>query len=654
MIEAGAVGAVFIIKDLASPVLKALMDQFNSLQLSIDKTKLALAEMKFPPGLNRSINDMDKAILGVATSAETMGVKASAGFAKIDESVAVTQGRVAALKAEMMSLNAGVGRVGASGLPALPGGPSGLRGRSSHGSGSAALHSSMSAGPVGMRSGDGEMIAGAVTAFTIWESLKASADLQQVQENLKAGGVSNAEIEKATQQAFVIGQKYGLTARDVLQGLNEIRNPLNKGTTADEGVEDALRHYDTLAQAAVVLKGQGGKGGTNVARDIYDLVKSAEFRNAIGDKDFDKAINSMVKADVATGGIVTPRAWLQASQMLKGALPGLSDDYLYKIMPELMQEFGGARAGTASASLYQQIIAGQMRTTGLKLLEGIHTLDNNKVEFDTNGRVVRMKPGAYEDSATFKADPLKGIANLIEKMKAQGITAEGDQRDYFAQIFGNRNAAQMALTLGYQYARLERGAQGIENTKDIGPTSADLLNNNPYTQWDKFTSAATNAGAALGGNLMPGATDALNKLTAVTNDVGAMFRGTLNSSTFDDALGLMKLFEFPGLDRLRKLIHGEPSAVPVAAPAGLAPGTPTPWGPTGRVTREDLPYMQRGPMAANLLRHRRSVASCVTERAGQRHRTDYGAAHRNGNGHDRRNQPRCVRCGDCRRARGGY
>jgi hypothetical protein len=184
------------------------------------------------------------------------------------------------------------------------------------------------------------MVAGAVAGWSVWEALKASADLQQVQENLKAGGVSVAEIEKATKQAYDIGQKFGLTARDVLRGVNEIRNPLNKGTTANEGVDDALRDMNTF-EAAVVLKAQGGKGGDDAAKELYDLVKSAEFRNAIGDKQFDKAIDAMVKSDVATGGIVTPRTFLQMSQMLKSALPGLSDDYLYKIMPELTQEFKG-------------------------------------------------------------------------------------------------------------------------------------------------------------------------------------------------------------------------------------------------------------------------------------------------------------------------
>jgi hypothetical protein len=42
------------------------------------------------------------------------------------------------------------------------------------------------------------------------------------------------------------------------------------------------------------------------------------------------------------------------------------------------------------------------------------------------------------------------------------------------------------------------------------------------------------------------------------------------------------------------------TARPVPTQGGLPPGTPTPWGPAGQVTRADLPYMQGGPLAANL------------------------------------------------------
>ena len=569
MISEGEVGAVFTVVDEASPVLRAIAAQFNVLQASIDKLKVAFKEIKLPPGVAASINKMtaamDKAVAAggkletsmgdIGVAADAGAFKAAAGFGRIDGAIATTQGKLAALKAELRATG-GVGGIGGGGAP--PGIRARALGHGGGGGGSFGLHERV--GPIGVRSHEGEMIAGAVAGFTAWEALKASADLQQVQQNLLAGGASRDEIEKATRAAYGIGEKYGLTARDVLQSINEIRNPLNRGTTANEGVEAALSHMDTLASAANALKAQGGSNGGDTAKELYDLVKSAEFRNAIGDKDFDKSIKSMVAADVATGGIVTPRTFLQMSQMLKGALPGLSDDYLYKIMPELAQEFKGSSAGTAAASLYQQLIAGQMRTKEINLLADLGMVDPNKVQYNSIGMIKAANPGFYTDADTFRSDPMKSIANIIDAMNKHGITDTPAQRDMFSQLFGNRNAAQMAMTLGYQYQRLERGAQGIENTKDIGATSAELLANNPYTQWQKFTSAATNAGAALGGQLMPSATAALQNLTTTVNAASAVLRGQGDNKAWHDLIFGTDKAEGGWLDKVQDWIGNNPIA----------------------------------------------------------------------------------------------
>ena len=602
MIEAGEVGAVFTIVDEASPVLRALMEQFNALQVTIDRTKLALKELVMPPGLTASVGRMTKAfndaagavgrvkaslgeidaasatavrnIEGIGAAAtgasEKVGSIGAAGAtaaeqmgAAFNTSLDATQAKVAQVAAEIKAAGSGAIPVGVVTAPAAaaatgaaipadvaavaaggrtrtigPGGEelphrtaSAGRPHSGWGGGggrsSYALHArSMELGPVGVGGGHGaEAIAGIGAAVSVFEALKANADLQQVQENLLNSGVTPKEIEKATRQAYAIGGKFGLTARDVLQTINEVRNPLNKGTTADAGVEAALHHAETLARAGVVLKAQGGAGGKDVANDLYSFVKSAEFRNAISDKSFDESIGAMTKADVATGGIVTPRSFLQMSQMLKGALPGLSDKYLYTIMPELAQEFKGSSAGTAAASLYQQLIAGQMRTTGLKLLDKLELIDQSKAHYNDAGQIVRVEPGAYKGSETFKSDPMKGMADLIDALKSHGITKEGDQRDWLTQIFGNRNAAQMAMTLAYQYPRLQRGAQGIENTNDLTQMSDELLKNNPYTQWQKMTSSLTNLGASAGGAIMPGAIDAAKNLIAFFNGLRGIQQG---------------------------------------------------------------------------------------------------------------------------------
>jgi hypothetical protein len=574
MIDAGTVGAVFSVEDRVSSVLKAIATQFENLDRVIKQTKESLASFKLPPAVTAQLESLNKQLAALPETSRGAVGGVETAFGAIDASIAGTMGRVTTLKAEML----GLGKI--PGLPAAAGGGGwagsrrGTGGEGGHGGGGTiGVHEHV--GPLGFRSHDGLMIGGAVAGFSVWEALKASADLQQVQENLKAGGVSTDVIERATRQSFDLGQKYGLPARDILQGANEIRNPLNPGTTANAGLEAAMRHMDTLAGAAVVLKAQGGKNGGDTARELYNMVKSAEFRNAIGDKQFDSAINAMVRADVATGGIVTPNAFLQMSQMMKSSLPGVSDDFLYKIMPEMAQEFRGAPAGTAMASLYQQLIAGQMKTKGLNLLADLGLVNDDKVEFNSIGMIKAANPGFYKDADTFRKDPLKGIADLIEAMKSHGITSESAQRDELSNLFGNRNAAQMAQTLAFQYARLGRGAQGISNTNDVNDTAADLLKNNPYTQWAEFTSAATNAGAALGSNLMPEATAALKNLAATVNGFGALFSGRggaadINKAIFGtaDAPGWMKWIE-GNWSADKRLFGGGSGPHPVVGPRAM-------------------------------------------------------------------------------------
>jgi hypothetical protein len=271
----------------------------------------------------------------------------------------------------------------------------------------------------------------------------------------------------------------------------------------------------------VVLRDQGKDKSGDVGRQIYDLVKSGEFRNAIGDADFDKAISGMVRADVATGGIVTPQSFLQMSQMLKSALPGLSDHFLYEVMPELAQEFRGPQSGTAMASLYQQLVAGQMRTKGVNLLSDLGMVNKDKVEFNSIGMIKAALPGFFTDEETFKSNPMQGIADIRAAMIAHGITDEGTQRDMFSQLFGNRNAATMAQTLAYQAARLGRGAQGFENTWDLGPASEEPLKNNAMDQFRKTWADLNIVLLDVGKGALPLVVDGLRLLDAALKELHA-------------------------------------------------------------------------------------------------------------------------------------
>lgn len=554
MITAGEVGAVFAVKDEASAVLKALQDQFNALQISIDKVRLGLSELKFPPGLNQSIGNMDRALASAGTTAESMSGKVSGGFVKIDESIAVTQSRLSALKAEMATVGSGLGRVNvANGLPVAVGegrAPSGLRNeegaleRRAHGRGATMRtnHEIVPGVSLGEQHGlSGPVVLGVGAGFSLYESWKNSVPVETVMSQLAGMNVSAPEAEKLRAAAFRLSDGTPIPASGILKMAADVINPLNKGSTPDSGVESVLPHLKTLTEAMTVLQGLDAKTGGDVGKQAYDLVKSAEFRNAIGDKDFDKAISAMVRGSLATGGIVSPADWLKFSKYARGALPGLSNDFLYGIAPELMQEFGGAQAGTALAAVYQQIVSGQMRTTGMKLLDQLGYIDPKKVEYDHNGRIVRLLPGANVKAGEFQAEPALFAANLVQDLASKVTSDPAMQRQWIAQIFGNRNSAQMMQTLGYMSGRLERGAQGIGNTKELDDLFQQYLKGNPETI-AKTTEASWQNMWASTGPLVTVSENLMGAATMLMNQVGALFRsGQILAPTPDGWFGGLNL-----------------------------------------------------------------------------------------------------------------
>ena len=128
MISAGEVGAVFRVVDEASPILKRLMDQFNALQVTIERTEAAMKALVMPPGLNRSLGTMERRFRAISDASKITGDVASASFAKIDSALGATVTNLGNVSREMKAIAAEARAIN---------GPRSLRyGGGSHGGGS--------------------------------------------------------------------------------------------------------------------------------------------------------------------------------------------------------------------------------------------------------------------------------------------------------------------------------------------------------------------------------------------------------------------------------------------------------------------------------------------------------------------------------------
>lgn len=517
MLDAGSVGALFSIKDEASPVIRNIIAELEAMQSAVDKAKLALAELKMPPGLTRSVGNAAKAMKSLGNEAARAGNEMTAGLGRADASFIATTEKAGILKKELAAAarearEIRVGGVGGrAGMFGHGGGGSGggsHGGDSSHGMFHARWHGSEPS--IGARSSDAGLVVGAVDALAAANLFEKGAEVKGAEERLRLGGIPQAEIDKARRESARVGAIYGFSVDQMLDMVDEIRNPLG-------GVDHALEHLPTLAKAMTVIRGMDTKRGGDgkVADDAYDLVKSAEFRNAVKPEEFDAGINSMVKSIEGTGGRVTPRDWLAFSKYARQALPGLNSDFLYTMIPEMIQEFGGAAEGTSLASLYQQIVAGQIRTTGMKLFDQLGYIDPSKVEYDKAGRIVRLMPGANVKAGEFQQDPALFAANLVQEMAKKISDDPNVQRQWVSQMVGNRNAAQQLAQFMTQMPRINRGADAIRASDDIDAASKELIDNNPWTAWDRLKNNFKSAVGLTGDNAMGSMTGFFNGLANV-------------------------------------------------------------------------------------------------------------------------------------------
>ena len=77
MLVAGEVGAVFAIENRASATLKQLMDEFEALQVQIDRTQEAMRVMAFPARLTEGVAALQTKMTQVAEASKAVGDEAA-------------------------------------------------------------------------------------------------------------------------------------------------------------------------------------------------------------------------------------------------------------------------------------------------------------------------------------------------------------------------------------------------------------------------------------------------------------------------------------------------------------------------------------------------------------------------------------------------
>jgi hypothetical protein len=126
--------------------------------------------------------------------------------------------------------------------------------------------------------------------------------------------------------------------------------PSFKGRTLNPRGGKSQWQVRTIGDALTNFRSLDGKNGTNLEKQVFDLVKTGELRNAVSsDAEFDSTISAMVKGSIANPK-VGPEQWFQFVSKARAEGMRADDDWIYKVGPELITEFGAPGAGTALSS----------------------------------------------------------------------------------------------------------------------------------------------------------------------------------------------------------------------------------------------------------------------------------------------------------------
>lgn len=187
---------------------------------------------------------------------------------------------------------------------------------------------------------------------------------------------------------------------------------LNETTGAFGDYHHALENLDFNAKLGSMMKSSFGDKMGDEGTAFNSLVRAFEIRGTANNPaTYQKEVGELYKSMVFTRGNVNPEQFLTFAQQANPAIKNLSERFLTKIAPSLIQELGGDRAGT-SLTAFRNTIMGKVNDK--KQAEAwMHAgLLDPKQAIMKSGTPIAWKAGAVKGTDLALSDPLKWAEDI--------------------------------------------------------------------------------------------------------------------------------------------------------------------------------------------------------------------------------------------------
>ncbi|RTD94102.1 phage tail protein [Variovorax atrisoli] len=342
--------------------------------------------------------------------------------------------------------------------------------------------------------------AGIGTAYgirrAVTEPLHQIREYETTTARIESLGLGKEETTKAVDYAKRM-KTYGTSMNDNL-GL------MLDATTAFADVHHAEMVMPAMAKMKFANKAMfGEEQGSENERKFMDMLKVIEARNGLSSKEeFTQQADMVQRVITATGGRVDSTQWLDFIKRGGIAAKGLSSEAMYYQLEPIVQIMGGASAGVATMSAYQNLYQGRTTKRAAQNLMKYDLIgDPSKVKHDKTGQVSFLDPGALKGSDLFRTNQFEWMEKvLLPALAAKGLTSQDQVNDAIGSIFSNRTASSLFSQMYmmrdqiHKNAKLNAGAFGID---ELDARARDSLSGKELEAQARFHDAMQEAGRAL-------------------------------------------------------------------------------------------------------------------------------------------------------------
>ena len=367
--------------------------------------------------------------------------------------------------------------------------------------------------------------AGAALAAPLVAASRSAEDYFHQINQMNSAGFTHKEMVQSIAQAWkTTGSVITSTAVENLRVISDLRAVFGN---SQEAVEYMPKFAKIQGAYASALDPKLSKRADELT---FAMAKSLDMIGAVKNKDvFDKAANSMFKVVEATGGRITPQDYMTTFKYARQAKFNMSDDFLYKILPELMLENKGGGSGSSGgvgpqlAALYRFGVQGIMNKRAADVIREMGMVPDSAI-LKTTTTGTTLKKGLLDYSG-LSQNPFEWVNKILVPKMVEHFKIDPTNTKALVeqsnQIFkGNQLAATLVAELIMKKNQYTRFAGMIDKTDNIDQAYDRGMKNDPAANWKALHASFENVLTAIGSQVLPVLIPTVNRLATALQQTG--------------------------------------------------------------------------------------------------------------------------------------